>query len=92
MAERPRHRRRIGTLDLRSAELDGAELRGIRIDDLALPAARHAWPAGRRLRDPAPHLPEATSTRVLFEDTRADEVDTRGLRRETSTCAVEAVS
>lgn len=73
---------RIGTLDLRSAELDGVELRGIRIDYLALPAARVNDLVVADCVIGALDLPQATLTRVRFEDSRADEVDTRGLRSE----------
>ncbi|MGB4776950.1 hypothetical protein [Microbacterium sp.] len=71
---------RIGTLDGLRAEWDGVTLRGLRIDYLSLPSASltdvRIVGCGIGTLD----LPEGRLTRVLFEDTRADEVDTRGLR------------
>ena len=58
------------------------ELRGIRIDYLALPAARVNDLLVVDCVIGALDLPQATLTRVRFEDSRADEVDTRGLRSE----------
>lgn len=73
---------RIGTLDLSGAELDSVELRGVRIDYLSL--------RGATVRDVliadcvigTLDLPLATLSRVRFEDSRADEVDSDGLRAE----------
>ncbi len=73
---------RIGTLDLGTADIDEVELRGIRIDYLTL--------GGAIIEDllvvdcviGSLDLPQATAKRVRFDDTRADEVDARGLRAE----------
>jgi hypothetical protein len=71
---------RIGTLDLRRVEIDGLTLRGMRID--------YFGAASATLRDVTLigctigtlDLPEARLERMRFEECRADEVDTRGLR------------
>jgi uncharacterized protein YjbI with pentapeptide repeats len=71
---------RIGTLDLADADLDEVELRGVRIDYLSL--------AGGRITDllvtdcmiGSLDLPQAGVTRTAFSASRAQEVDTRGLR------------
>ncbi|MCH6229424.1 pentapeptide repeat-containing protein [Microbacterium sp. CFH 31415] len=71
---------RIGTLDLGAAGIDEVELRGIRIDYLSLGGAKVE---DLRVADCAIEtldLPQATLTRVRFENTRAGEVDTRGMR------------
>lgn len=71
---------RIGTLDLMSAGVDEVELRGIRIDYLSLGAAKVE---DLRIVDctiTTLDMPQAILSRVRFENTRADEVDTRGMR------------
>lgn len=71
---------RVGTLDLSRADLDGVELRGLRIDYLSLAVASVV---DVRLVDcviGVVDLPEARVERVAFDGCRADEVDTRGLR------------
>jgi uncharacterized protein YjbI with pentapeptide repeats len=73
---------RIGTLDLADADLDEVELRGVRIDYLSLAAGRVC---DLRIVDctiGTLDMPQATVTRVGFENSRADDVDTRGLRAE----------
>lgn len=73
---------RIGTLDLADVDADEVELRGIRIDYLSL--------AGARIEDllitdctfGTVDLPQAGLVRVAFHGSRADEVDTRGVRCE----------
>nr|WP_232528489.1 pentapeptide repeat-containing protein [Microbacterium sp. MAH-37] len=72
-------RGRIGTLDLSTARIGELEIRGARIDYLSLGAARAE---DVLIADTMLHtldVPQATLTRVRFEGTRADEVDTRGL-------------
>lgn len=71
---------RIGTLDLWRAELDGIELRGLRIDYLSLASASVADVRFVDCVLGAVDLPEARVERVAFDGCRADEVDTRGLR------------
>ncbi len=71
---------RIGTLDLSDAELDEVRLRGIRIDYLSLAGARVDDLVIADCTIGALDLPGARLTRVAFASTRADEVDTRGLR------------
>lgn len=84
---------RIGMLDLWRAELDGVELRGLRIDYLSLASASVA---DVRLVDcvlGTLDLPQARVERVCFEGCRADEVDTRGLRaRDLDLRGLEALS
>lgn len=73
---------RIGTLDLGMADIDEVELRGIRLDYLTL--------GGARIEDllivdcviGSLDLPQATAKRLRFDNTRAEEVDARGLRAE----------
>lgn len=71
---------RIGTLDLATSGLDEVELRGIRIDYLSLGAAKIEDLLIADCTITTLDLPQATVSRVRFENTRADEVDTRGIR------------
>lgn len=71
---------RIGTLDLANAGADEVELRGIRIDYLSFAAAKVADLLIADCTITTLDLPHATLSRVRFENTRADEVDTRGMR------------
>lgn len=72
--------RRIGTLDALRSQWDGVTLRGLRIDYLSLPSADVSDLLVVDCQIGTLDVPDATLTRVLFENTRADEVDTRGLR------------
>ncbi|MCT9820129.1 hypothetical protein N3K63_07500 [Microbacterium sp. W1N] len=71
---------RIGSIDGLRAEWDGVVLRGLRIDYLSLASARvndlHVVDCEIGTLD----APDARLTRVRFERTRVDEVDTRELR------------
>ena len=71
---------RIGTLDALRAEWDGVTLRGVRIDYLSLPSAALGDVRIVGCEIGTLDVPEARLTRVRFDDARADEVDTRGLR------------
>jgi len=73
---------RVGTLDLSGAELDSVELRGVRIDYLSLRGAtvRDVLVSGCVVG--TLDLPLATLSRVRFEDSRAEEVASDGLRAE----------
>ena len=71
---------RIGTLDAFRAEWDGVTLRGLRIDYLALASAEVSDVLIVDCTIGTLDVPAATLTRVRFEDSRADELDTRGLR------------
>jgi uncharacterized protein YjbI with pentapeptide repeats len=71
---------RIGTLDLADADLDEVELRGVRIDYLSLAAARVGDLLIAGCTIGTLDMPQATVLRTAFEDSRADEVDTRGIR------------
>lgn len=71
---------RVGTLDLADAELDEVELRGIRLDYLSL---ANAHVEDLLLVDcvlGALDIPQTIASRVRFENTTADDVDTRALR------------
>ncbi len=76
------HGGRIGTLDLTSAELVGVELRGIRIDYLSLGSADVSDLLIVDCAIGSVDVPLAKLSRVRFDATRADEVDTRGVRAE----------
>ncbi len=71
---------RIGTLDALRAEWDGVTLRSVRIDYLSLPSAALGDVRIVGCEVGTLDVPEARLTRVRFDDARADEVDTRGLR------------
>jgi len=71
---------RLGSLDALRAEWDGVTLRGVRIDYLSLPSASLGDVRLVGCEIGTLDVPEARLTRVRFDDTRADEVDTRGLR------------
>lgn len=71
---------RIGTLDLSTAGVDEVELRGVRIDYLTLGAAKVEDMVIADCTITTLDLPQAVASRVRFENTRADEVDTRGIR------------
>lgn len=73
---------RIGTLDLADAELDEVELRGIRLDYLSLANARIEDLLFADCVLGTLDLPQATASRVRFENTSADDVDTRALHGE----------
>ena len=84
---------RIGTLDLADAELDEVELRGVRIDYLSLGAARVADVLISDCTIGTLDMPQATVVRTAFEDSRADEVDTRSIRaQDLDLRGLEAVS
>lgn len=76
------HGGRIGTLDLTATELVGVELRGIRIDYLALGSADVSDLLIVDCTIGSLDIPLAKLSRVRFEGSRADEVDTRGVRLE----------
>ncbi len=71
---------RIGTLDLSRAQMDAVELRGARIGYLALGQAVVADLLIADCVIGALDLPGASLERVRFEDSRADDVDTREMR------------
>jgi len=71
---------RIGTMDLADADLDSVVLRGVRIDYLSLAGARVSDAIIADCTIGTLDLPSATLTRVRFESTTADEVDSRDLR------------
>ena len=71
---------RIAALDLSAASLDSVELRGLRIDYLNLSAAKVADVIITDCRIGTLDLPGATLTRVRFDDSTADEVDSRESR------------
>lgn len=71
---------RIGTLDLTEARIGELELRGVRIDYATLAAAKADDVLIAECSFRALDLPQAVLSRVRFEDSRADEVDVRGLR------------
>lgn len=73
---------RIGTLDLADAELDEVELRGVRIDYLSLAGAQVDDVLITECTITTLDVPQARCARVAFENTQADEIDTRGLRAE----------
>lgn len=73
---------RIGTLDLADADIDEVELRGVRIDYASLAAARIADLLIADCTIGTLDLPQATVARMAFADSRADDVDTRGVRAE----------
>jgi len=73
---------RIGTLDLADAELDEVELRGIRLDYLSLASARIEDVVVVDCILGTLDLPASTATRVRFENSTAEDVDTRALRAE----------
>ncbi|QTV79686.1 pentapeptide repeat-containing protein [Microbacterium sp. NIBRBAC000506063] len=70
---------RIGTLDLSDARVAELEIRASRIDYLTVGGARveDALIAGTAFQ--ALDLPQATLTRIRFDDCRVDEVDSRGM-------------
>ena len=71
---------RIGTLGLTDARLTEIDLRDARIDYLTLAGARvdHLRITGCTIA--TLDMPQAILARVAFENTRADEVDPRGMR------------
>lgn len=71
---------RIGTLDLTGARIAELELQEVRIDYLTLAGARgeDIRVSGCTIR--SLDLPHATLSRLAFADSRAAEVDPRGLR------------
>jgi len=71
---------RIGTLDLSDTRIDELELHDVRIDYLTLAGTTAVDVRIESCHLTALDLPGATLTRVAFDDTRADEVDTRGMR------------
>ncbi|MCR2811713.1 hypothetical protein NQ166_08400 [Microbacterium sp. zg.Y1090] len=71
---------RIGTLDLSRAQVDAVEVRGARIDYLALGQAVVADVLIADCVIGSLDLPGASLERVRFEDSRADDVDTREMR------------
>ncbi|HYP73946.1 MAG TPA: hypothetical protein VEP72_07615 [Microbacterium sp.] len=71
---------RISTFDGLRAEWDSVVLRGIRIDYLSLPSAVLGDVLIAECEIGTLDVPDARLTRVRFENSRADEVDTRGLR------------
>tara|TARA_B100000378_G_C18057334_1_gene414793 strand:- start:6880 stop:7539 length:660 start_codon:yes stop_codon:yes gene_type:complete len=71
---------RVGTLDAVRADWDGVTLRGLRIDFLSLPSAEISDVLIVDCTIGTLDVPEASLTRVRFENSRADELDTRGLR------------
>ncbi|MDQ1130106.1 hypothetical protein [Microbacterium sp. SORGH_AS_0888] len=71
---------RIGTLDALRAEWDGVTLRGLRIDYLSLPSADVSDLLIVDCVIGTLDVPQAALTRVRFEGSRADEVETRSLR------------
>lgn len=73
---------RIGTLDLSDTRIHELELHGVRIDYLTLAASKAVDVRIDSCQITALDLPGATLTRLAFTDSRADEVDTRGLRAE----------
>ena len=73
---------RIGTFDLSGAELGGLELRGIRIDYLSLRGATATDVLVADCVIGSIDLPLASLSRVAFTGSRADEVDSDGLRAE----------
>jgi uncharacterized protein YjbI with pentapeptide repeats len=84
---------RIGTLDLADADLDEVELRGVRIDYLSLAAARITDLLVADCTIGTLDVPQAIMTRIGFENSRADDVDTRGLRaKDLDLRGLEAVS
>jgi len=84
---------RIGTLDLADAEIDEVELRGVRIDYASLAAARIADLLIADCTIGTLDLPQATVARMAFADSRADDVDTRGVRaKDLDLRGLEAVS
>ncbi|MDP5228213.1 MULTISPECIES: pentapeptide repeat-containing protein [Arthrobacter] len=70
---------RIGTLDLSGAEIDSLELRDVRIDYLGLSGstAQDVKVSGCRLR--TLDVPLAKLKRVAFQESQAEEVDSRDL-------------
>lgn len=84
---------RIGTLDLADTDLDEVELRAVRIDYLSLAAARITDLRVADCTIGTLDVPQASATRVCFESSRADDVDTRGLRaKDLDLRGLEAVS
>ncbi len=84
---------RIGTLDLAEADLDEVELRGVRLDYLSLAAARITDVMIADCTIGTLDVPNATVNRMRFDDSRADEVDTRGLRaKDLDLRGLEAIS
>ncbi|MCR2801000.1 hypothetical protein QNO21_06720 [Microbacterium sp. zg-Y818] len=71
---------RVGTLDLSRAQMDAVEVRGARIDYLALGQAVVADLLIADCVIGSLDLPGATLERVRFEESRADDVDTREMR------------
>ena len=84
---------RIGTLDLADADVDEVELRGMRIDYVSLAAARVTDLLIADCTIGTLDMPQAVLSRVAFADSRADDVDTRGLRaKDLDLRGLEAVS
>lgn len=73
---------RIGTLDLSGAHVAELILEHARIDYLSFAAAKIQDSLVADCTLTTVDLPAATATRVRFERSTADEVDTRGLRAE----------
>lgn len=71
---------RIGTIDGLRATWDAVTLRDLRIDYLSLPAAALTDVLIENCELGTLDVPDAHLTRVRFVSSRADEVDTRGLR------------
>lgn len=71
---------RVGTLDGTRGEWEGVTLRGLRIDYLSLSSAEVSDVLIVDCTIGSLDMPEASLTRVCFENSRADELDTRGLR------------
>lgn len=71
---------RIGTLDLSGSRVEELELRELRIDYLTLGAARAEDLLIVDCTIRALDTPQAELKRVCFERSRADEVDSRGMR------------
>ncbi|SFS05836.1 hypothetical protein SAMN04487846_2031 [Microbacterium sp. cf046] len=84
---------RIGTLDLADADLDEVEMRGVRIDYVSLAGARVADLLIADCTIGTLDIPQATVSRMAFAESRADDVDTRGLQaKDLDLRGLEAVS
>lgn len=71
---------RIGTLDLADADVDELELRGVRVAYLSLAASRLSDLLVAGCTIGTLDLPQSSVSRASFIDSRADDVDTRGVR------------
>lgn len=71
---------RIGTLDLSDARLAEWDVRSSRIDYLTLAGARVEDVLFDEVTFQSLDVPQATLSRVRFEECRADEVDPRGMQ------------